>query len=135
MQTVTLKLTDPLYRIARQVAEATGQSLEVVLQNSIAHALPPLDDVPPEEVAELAAMALLDDAALWREARQEMVATDQAELQDLLDLQGTGELPADGIMRLEALLDIYGRLMVRKAHAWLLLARQGYQVPVQEIQD
>jgi hypothetical protein len=39
MQTITLKLTDPLYRVARQVDEVKGQPLEVILQNSIAHVL------------------------------------------------------------------------------------------------
>ncbi len=49
MQTVTLQLPESLYRIARQVAETTQQPLGKVLQNSIAYALPPLDDVPSEE--------------------------------------------------------------------------------------
>ena len=28
-------------------------------------------------------------------------------------------------------MDEYGRLLVHKSHAWLLLARRGYKVPVQ----
>ncbi len=134
-QTVTLELSEALYRAARRVAEAARQPLEVVLQASIAQALPPLDDVPPEEAAELAAMALLDDAALWQEARMTLGADEQAKLQDLLDRQGAGELSSAEEPHLQSLLAAYGRLMVRKAHAWLLLARRGYQVPVQQNQE
>ncbi len=106
-----------------------------MLQNSIAHTLPPLDDVPPEEATELATLALLDDAALWREAGQVMTPTEQTELQDLLDRQSANELSLADEKRLKVMLDIYGRLTVRKAHAWLLLARRGYQVPPQQNQE
>jgi hypothetical protein len=65
IETVTLELDEPIYRAARQVADATGQPLDAVLLRSIVHALPPLDDVPVEEAADLVALALLDDGALW----------------------------------------------------------------------
>jgi|GEM_PF-6201212 len=101
------------------------------LRKSIALALPPLDDVPPEEADELAAMALLNDASLWREARNSLAAEQQTELQNLLDRQAEGELSPQDKSRLQELLDAYGRLTVRKAHAWLLLARRGYRIPPQ----
>jgi len=132
MQIVTLELPGPLYRFARQVAEATKQPVEAVLRDSIAHTLPPLDDVSPEEAAELAELAGFDDATLWREAHATMTAAEQAEMHDLLDRQGAGELPSTEPARLRDLLDTYGRLTVRKAHAYLLLARRGYRVPMQE---
>ena len=130
-QTITLKLPASLYRSAHQMAKATHRPLEAVLQESIALALPPLDDVPAHEAAELAAMALLDDADLWREARAALTTDQQAELQGLLDRQEEEELSPQDKSRLQELLDAYGRLTVRKAHAWLLLARRGYQVPTQ----
>jgi hypothetical protein len=63
-----------------------------------------------------------------------MSPIEQTELQNLLDSQGEGDLSPIDAARLETLLDIYGRLTVRKAHAWLLLARRGYRVPVQSNQ-
>lgn len=132
MQTVTIKLPEPLYRFARQVAEITKQPLEVILRDSIAHTLPPLDDVPPEEAVELAELTGLDDSTLWREARATMTAAEQAEMHELLDRQEAGELTSSERARLQDLLDTYGRLTVRKAHAYLLLARRGYRVPMQE---
>jgi hypothetical protein len=131
-QTITLKLPEPLYRSARQVAKATKQPLEVLLTDSIARTLPPLDDVSPEEAAELAKLASLDDAPLWREARATMKLAEQAAMHELLDRQGDSELMPTDRARLQDLLDVYGRLMVRKAHAYLLLARRGYRVPMQE---
>jgi len=131
-QTVTLELPETLYRFARQMAEATQTPLEVVLRDSIAHTLPPLDDVAPGEATELARLASLDDSALWREARTMMDATKRAEMDKLLDRQGAGELTSTEHARLQDLLDTYGQLMVHKAHAYLLLARRGYRVPMQE---
>jgi hypothetical protein len=132
-RTVTLELPDSIYRTARRVAEATHQPLEAVLQASIAHALPPLDDVPPAQAEDLAALALLDDGALWRAARATMSAKEQAEMHELLDLQGRGELSSAHATRLDEALQRYGELTVRKAHAYLLLARRGYRVPMQEV--
>jgi hypothetical protein len=131
-QTVTLKLPEPLYRSARQVAEATKQPLEALLMDSIARTLPPLDDVSPEQAAELAKLASLDDASLWREAHAMMNPLEQAQMDELLDRQGASELTPTDHVRLQSLLDVYGQLMVRKAHAYLLLARRGYRVPRQE---
>ena len=131
-QTVTLKLPEPLYRSARQVAEATKQPLEAILTDSIARTLPPLNDVSPTEAAELAKLASLDDASLWREARATMDPVEQAMTHELLDRQGASELTPVEHVRLQDLLDVYGRLMVRKAHAYLLLARRSYRVPRQE---
>ncbi len=130
-QTITLELPNLIYRSAHQMAEATQRPLEVVLQESIAVALPPLDDVPADEAVELAAMALLDDASLWQEARSMLAVDQQVALQALLDRQEAGELLLEEESRLQELLDAYGRLTVRKAHAWLLLARRGYRVPMQ----
>lgn len=132
MQTVTLELSDSLYNLARCMADTTDQSLETLLQNSLTKVLPPLDDVPPEQADDLAALALLDDGALWRAADEMMDEASQAELRALSEQQGSGSLSAVEQARLQELLDLYGRLMVQKAHAWLLLARRGYRVPPQE---
>ena len=129
-QTITLELSEFLYRSARQVTEATKKPVEDVLRDSIAHLLPPLDDVPLKEADELAKLAGLDDAALWRQVRTAMNGFEQGEMHDLLDRQGTGELTSAESGRLRDLLDTYGRLLVRKAHAYLLLARRGYRVPI-----
>ncbi len=130
-QTITLKLPESIYRSAREMARVTHKPMEEVLQESIQRVLPPLDDVPPEDAKALAALSMLDDRELWREARAELPIDQQKELDSLLERQGAGELTPQEAKRLQDLMDEYGRLTVHKAHAWLLLARRGYQVPPQ----
>ncbi len=129
--TVTLELSEALYRSAAQVAQATKRPMIDILQEGIAHTLPPLDDVSLAEAVDLAHLSTLTDTELWRVSAALLPVTEQRELQALLDRQQEGELfPADQT-RLQTLLDDYGRLLVQKAHAWLLLARRGYRVPMQ----
>jgi hypothetical protein len=134
-QTITLDLPDHLYQAATRLAQATQRPLHDVLQDTLAHALPPLDDVSPEEADVLAHMSSLDDPALWQASRATMLEGQQDELRTLLDAQGTGDLTPDQAERLQGLMDEYGRLLVRQAHAWLLLARRGYRVPIQPSQE
>ena len=131
-QTVTLELSEAIYRQARQMAAVTRKPMETLLQESIAHSLPPLDDVSPQQAFELAQLAGLDDTSLWREARQSMTDDQQTEMRALLDRQNQQKLDARDSDRLRALMDLYGQITVRKAHAYLLLARRGYRVPMQE---
>ena len=91
----------------------------------------PLDDLPPEETAILANLATQDDAAVWCAAHVELSADEQQEFHMLLDIQNAGELTSSQHERLDALADTYGRLLVQRAHAYLLLARRGYRVSIQ----
>jgi hypothetical protein len=132
VQTVTIDLPEPLYRSANQVAQATNRPLADVLRESLVHGLPPLDDVPLEEADELAHLSSLDDAALWQASFTTMSTIEQAELNHLLTRQSAGALSLHDESRLQILMDEYSRLLVRKAHAWLLLARRGYRVAPQK---
>ncbi len=131
-QTITLELPDPLYRTVCTLAQVTKRPLAEILQESLAHTLPPLDDVPPAEAEILARMSTMDDAALWQASTVAMPESQQEALHALLDCQSAGELPPADAVRLQALIDEYGRLLVRQSHAWLLLARRGYTVPLQQ---
>jgi predicted transcriptional regulator len=129
--TITLTLPEPLYRTVSTLAQMTQRPLAEILQESLAHTLPPLDDVPAEEAECLAQMSTMDDAALWHISHTTLSEHQQEALHTLLDRQNAGELTSDDTVRLQALLDEYGRLLVRQSHAWLLLARRGYHVPIQ----
>lgn len=130
--TIIVDLSPALFQSVDRVARATHRSPEAVVKAMLAHALPPLDDVAPEEADVLAALALLDDAALWQVAREQLPSASQEKVQSLLDLQSQTQLSAAQQVELQALLDEYGKVMVRKAHATLLLARRGFQVTPQE---
>src|SRR5262249_29448126 len=131
-QTITLELPEPLYRTVCTLARVTKRPLAEILQESLAHTLPPLDDVPPEESEILAYMSIMDAAALWQASTVALPEGQQEDLHVLLECQSAGELPPADAVRLQELLDEYGRLIVRQAHAWLLLARRGYTVPPQQ---
>ena len=77
-------------------------------------------------------MSTMDDAALWQASTVAMPESQQEALQALLDGQSAGELPPADAIRLQDLIDEYGRLLVRQAHAWLLLARRGYTILLQQ---
>lgn len=128
---VTFDLPDDLYRSASRLAETTNRPLSDILQDSLAHTLPPLDDVPPEEAEELAQLSLLNDADLWQVAQTNLSPEERLELDALLIAQSAGQLVDGDLDRLAALQEAYGRSLVRQSHAWLLLARRGYRVPVQ----
>jgi len=130
-ETITLKLPKSLYGWASRVAQATNQSVEAVVLDYVENSLPPLNDIPPDEVESLAELSLMDDAALWRASEVKMPVSHQEELTNLLETQNERALTKTEEKRLNALNKEYGQLMVQKAHAWLLLARRGYQVPPQ----
>jgi hypothetical protein len=130
-QTITLELPEELYQSADQLARVTKRPLAELVANSLAHTLPPLDDVPAEEAESLASLSLLDDVGLWEVAAVVMSAEQQVEMHRLLDEQSNGELNEEEGAQLKKLMDEYGCLLVRKSHAWLLLARRGYNVPPQ----
>jgi hypothetical protein len=134
-QTIILELPEHLYRTVNKLAQITKRPLTEILQESLAHTLPPLDDIPAEESDVLAHMSTLNDAALWRTSKVTLPESQQEELHALLDRQSAGELTPNDAVRLQELLDQYGHLLVRQSHAWLLLARRGYHVPIQQPQE
>jgi hypothetical protein len=78
---------------------------------------------------ELAALAYLSDDTLWVVARATMSAERQQQLHDLLDAQGRGELDQTGQRQLAAFMAEYGRTMLRRAKALLLLTGRGHPFP------
>jgi predicted DNA-binding protein len=118
-QTITVEVPEALYRSMHRLAAATHQRLETIVRESLEHSLPPLEDVPEEDAAALAALSSLGDPDLWREARATLAPEVERELDSLLERQGAGKLTTGEHARLQSLLETYGQLMVRKAHAWL----------------
>ena len=130
--TITLELPDPLYRSARRIADATKRPIEEIVQESLSHTLPPLDDVSSDEAELLARMSMFDDASLWQETNVVIPLETQAEFQALLNSQSADELKDTDKLRLQSLMDEYGRLLVRRLHAggcWLVAANS---VPVEQ---
>src|SRR5438067_11595988 len=74
VQSVTLNVPSALYdRLERRAAQ-THRTVEDVLLDVLATAVPLADDLPPDLAEALSPLALLDDAALWRAARSHLSA-------------------------------------------------------------
>lgn len=117
-QIVTLDLPDDVARRARDVATRTHRRVEDVLLEWLGAAATdtPVDMLPDAEV-----LALRD---------QEMSAQQQHELSELLARQREGQLDSDTRHRLEDLVSIYRRGMVRKAQALKVAVDRGLQPPL-----
>ncbi len=126
---VTLPLPDYVYDRARQIAEATAQPIESVLVRQLETAFAePLPTLPPDEQAELDALAHLSDDALWTIAREQMSSAKQERMQTLMDGNNKGTLTEAEVAELDTLVEQGQRLMLRKAQAAALLTERGYTV-------
>ena len=110
---VILELPDELARRARTVAVQTDRSLEQVLVAWIDRAVP---EPPLETLSDAQVLALCDS---WMDPAQ------QEELSELLARHREGPLQGPEQDRLEELLRLYRRGLVRKGQAWKLAVDRG----------
>ena len=127
-QTVTLHLPDNIYERVQRTAEMLQRPVEEFLLDTVTTALPLLDDLPPELMEDMAALALLNDQALWRAAQSTMSKAAQKRLDWLLDQQGRRELTSAEQTELEQLMNEYGQVIVKRAQAAVLLKQRGYDI-------
>ncbi len=83
---------------------------------------------PAELADDLAGMAFLNDAALWRIARGTLAADHHRQMDDLLDRKGRGELMPAEQLTLDRLLLEYQAQALRRGQAAALLQRRGYDM-------
>jgi len=129
-RTVTMQLPENLYLRLQQTAQATRQSFETILLHALQVGSPPTWETAPAEFqADLAALDRLDDAALWRIARQRTAAAQMDRYQVLLDKNANQTVSAKEQQELAQLRTDLDRQMLRKVHAAALLQWRGYQIP------
>jgi hypothetical protein len=124
-QTITLNIPSRVYWRAQRAAEAVRRPIERVIVETLDTALPSLNDAPPETVNELAAMHTLSDKNLWEAARSIMPAKQQARMRRLSAAQQERPLKPTEVRELDELMNEYGRVTLRKAHAYALLHKRG----------
>ena len=93
-ETVTLQVPGQLYARARQTAGRNQQALEQLLVSAMVSGLSLLDDLPDDMVMDMATLALLNDRALWRVARQTMSEEQYDRMDELLALKNQKVLTA-----------------------------------------
>jgi len=129
MNSVTLQLPESSYKRAQRAAMLLNRSIEDFLESMLNSSLPALDDAPTKLETEMAQLPTLLDDDLWRVARSQMRAEDEALLHDLLDLKAEQKLSTEEAQQLKNLHHEAGRLLVLKSQAYALLHERGYSVP------
>ncbi|HID63285.1 MAG TPA: hypothetical protein EYP49_11180 [Anaerolineae bacterium] len=119
---VTVQIPQPLYHRLERAAVRLQKPVEDLLTETLQAALPPTDEISASIQAEIATLDGFDDAKLRNVAESEMAVKNQQTLDRLLDLQSMRPLTDDEAARLEGLRADYGRILLRKARAFALLA-------------
>ena len=122
---ITVKIPQPLYHRLEHVAARLQKPVTDMLVETLQAALPPVDEIPDHIQAEVASLDKLETAELYEVAESQMADADQDALEYLLDVQATRPLTDEEAVRLESLRLEYGRVLLRKARAFALLAERG----------
>ncbi len=117
-ETVTLELSDMLVRQAKEVAVVTRRQTEEVLTEWIEHSF---TELPVEFLSDDQVSALCD---------MQMSPEQQAILDDLLSRNREGQLNETETLKLDELMQIYRRGLVRKAQAWKVAVERGLKAPL-----
>jgi hypothetical protein len=128
IQTITLHISDDVYLRIQRTAQLLKQPLETLLINTVQTALPLVDDVPVETVADLARLPLLNDLALWRKANITLTSEQQSQLTMYLEKKDRQPLTKTEQQALELLLEEYDRIVLIRSQAAVLLKQRGYDV-------
>ena len=128
IETVTLQVPGPLYARAKQAAGKNQQALEQLLVSAMVSGLSLLDDLPDDMVVDMATLALLNDRALWRVARQTMPEEHYDHMDELLTLKKQNALNAAQQQELDIYLAEYDRIVLQRAHAAVLLKQRDYDL-------
>ncbi len=127
-QPITLCLPDMLYQKAQRMALTLRRSLEDVLVDAVATALPPLVGLPQELADNLADLAFLNDAELWKIARETLPPEHHQQADSLLAKKERGTLMSDEQKTLDQLATDYQSLILRRGQAAVLLQSRGYDM-------
>lgn len=128
-QAITVKLRDDIYQQLAQTAELADQSIDLIIEQSLQHSLPPLlKEIPPEYQADVYPLLHMDTVALQAEVKQIYNADQWAEYDTLLAKKKTRLTPQEE-KRLAELRREADILMLRKGYAAVLLKRRGYAIP------
>jgi hypothetical protein len=136
-QAITVHLPDRLYQRLAETADASQQSLDIVVLQSISSGLPPsLDQVPERFRADLRALNRLSDETLWQIARSDLDDDKAALYEALLEQNQHRELKEADQARLSTLREEADLLMLRRSFAYALLKWRGHRIPtLSELQN
>jgi hypothetical protein len=125
VRTITVTIPEMLFLQLEAAARSSAQSVDVVVAQSLERTIPPhLAALLPNALqAELDAMEHLSDAALHAIADRVAPSKRGIQMDDLIALKQAGAIAPEQQEQLTA-------LMVRKAHAFVLLKSRGHTPPL-----
>lgn len=131
VRTITVTIPEMLYLHLEAAAHASDQSLDAVVAQSLERIIPPhLATLLPSTLqAELGAMEHLSDEVLRVISMSVQLPERSQQIADLITLRENGTISAEQESQLIALRVETEALMVRKAHAFVLLKSRGYTPP------
>lgn len=136
-QTLTLTLPDSVISKLQRASALTYRSVDEIVAVAVDTTLTAEDELPDELSAELAAMRIFSDDALWAATRPSMSAFEQERLAQLNE--DAHERPLSAAERAEQtdLLAAYHRSVLRRAQALALLKQRGHDITpaLQPLQD
>lgn len=127
---VHVPLPVDIYRRLEQVAVRQKKSVETVLSETLQVALPTPDEIPLAIQQEIDKLDLFTNTSLRQIALSDMRNEDASALDQLLDWQNMRPLTEKEEVKLTALQTEYGRILLRKARAFALLAERGSPLPL-----
>lgn len=127
---ITIALPEPIFRQLTRIAEATHQSIEALVAQSVVSNLPPsTENASPDMQSELLQMQTLDIEDLLETAQAQVEFSQFRRHEALLTKQQIENLTSSEQQELLELRQTADRLMLRKAYAWALLRWRGYRLP------
>jgi predicted transcriptional regulator len=127
-QQITIELPEMILRQLTLLAEATHQSVEALVSQSVLSNLPPATDTAPLELQpEFLMMQTLSIEGLKTIAQVEPGQHDRHV--ELLRKNEDDQLIPEERQELTALREAADQLMLRKAYAWSLLRWRGQRIP------
>lgn len=128
-QAITIQIKDDLYQQLKRAAELSHQPVDRIIEQSLAHSLPPLlEEIPPEYQTSVYPLLQMNLADLQQEVKQVYDPQDWEEYETLLAKKKEG-LTKQESLRLVELRRAADVLTLRKGYAALLLKRRGYAIP------
>jgi hypothetical protein len=113
-----------------RIAEATQQSVEVLVAQSVVSNLPPsVENAAPEMQAELLKMQRLSIEELLAIANAKVEPSQHERHVELLEKNKEGSLTLEERQELTDLRLAADRLMLGKAYAWSVLRWRGHRIP------
>ena len=87
-------------------------------------------ELPADLAAQLTAMALFSDEALWAATASSLSPAQQRQMDQLIAKGKVRKLGRTESAELESLLEEYDRAVLRRAKALAVLSNRGYELPI-----